>query len=152
MFVLSLFLKTGNSYCSLILSTIVSYLISYFLVECACVLEDYQVLLWKILCCFLYVGIHIALAYEMETGEHDRKNCLWGSCMWLLLHFLSTYWYIYENGTLWTLCTVVCWIIFGTNCTYALQISGECLIDELLLYDIADSIVLPIFSRFGGLR
>ena len=41
---------------------------------------------------------------------------------------------------------------FGTNCAYALQVSGECLIDELLLYDTADSIVLPIFSRFGGLR
>jgi len=41
---------------------------------------------------------------------------------------------------------------FITNFTCLLQISGECWIDESFLYGNADSTVLPIFSKFGGLR
>jgi hypothetical protein len=43
-------------------------------------------------------------------------------------------------------------IIFITNFTCLLLISSECWIDELFLYGTADSIVLPTFSKFGGLR
>ena len=41
---------------------------------------------------------------------------------------------------------------FITNFTCLLQISSECWTDELFLYGTADSIVLPTFSKFGGLR